>query len=521
MLDEQLRTAAKMMSSFEPPATVAGAADIYGNVGLVAKGSWMCDTAGVTEPWQYRGGLLSAFQDTLAKHDRLISTFGPSATVAGGADIYGNVGLVAKGGRMPDTAGLTEPWQYRGGLLSAFQDTLAKHDRLISTFGPSATVAGGADIYGNVGLVAKGGRMPDTAGLTEPWQYRGGVASAVQDSLAEHQRMQDQMMKSLGPLATAGPADMYATAGSSVTKGIMVGESFGFAKSLDAQRRLTDSSGLQGMFAAQNLPKGWAAIDEAIAAQKRIERPWTHYGAAAMAAGAGMHKTPGMTATIAGYGSAAGGVDQLGGFASGLVGTGLLAKLDGAIAGMQKGSTDLSSLMTATRGIADFASSLTDVGGIARVNDEISRVERSFAIPSAVTDIARTLAGSAQMTRTVRGVDPFTGLAVPMGIGDYLRAPGVADTLSKVWPATDLSDDITADKRVIVPDPLKDSLLRLPTISERRFGLAAIWALRELVAYVDLEAGVTPPGHVMQLVSLLWAVAFAWSEFLERKSSGC
>lgn len=177
--------------------------------------------------------------------------------------------------------------------------------------------------------------------------------------------------------------------------------------------------------------------------------------------------------------------------------------------------------MTATRGIADFASSLTDVGGIARVNDEISRVERSFAIPSAVTDIARTLAGSAQMTRTVRGVDPFTGLAVPMGIGDYLRAPGVADTLSKVWPATDLSDDITADKRVIVPDPLKDSLLRLPTISERRFGLAAIWALRELVAYVDLEAGVTPPGHVMQLVSLLWAVAFAWSEFLERKSSGC
>lgn len=156
---------------------------------------------------------------------------------------------------------------------------------------------------------------------------------------------------------------------------------------------------------------------------------------------------------------------------------------------------------------------------LTRITEGISRIERAFANPSTVTDMARALAGSVQMAGTVRGVDPFTGLAVPTGIGDYLRASGVADTLTKVWPAVDLSHGVTADKHVIVPDRLKDSLLWLPTIGERRFGLVATFALTKIIGYMYLETGVTPPGHVIDLVYVLLAVLTVCSEAVERKSS--
>jgi hypothetical protein len=68
------------------------------------------------------------------------------------------------------------------------------------------------------------------------------------------------------------------------------------------------------------------------------------------------------------------------------------------------------------------------------------------------------------------------------------------------------------------PPLLYDRLLWLPSVAQRRVYLAAIWALKELVSYMDLEANVPPPGHVLQLVSLLWAVAFALSELIEYES---
>jgi hypothetical protein len=68
------------------------------------------------------------------------------------------------------------------------------------------------------------------------------------------------------------------------------------------------------------------------------------------------------------------------------------------------------------------------------------------------------------------------------------------------------------------PHLLYDRLLWLPSIAQRRVYLAALWALKELVSYVELETNVPPPGHVLQLVSLLWAVAFAMSELIEYES---
>jgi hypothetical protein len=494
MLDEQRRTAARMMSSFGPSATMTKAADIHATAGLVAKGSVMGEPFGLPKSLDAQNvaaGIMRV-QEELDERQRMqdkLSSFGLSATVAGAVDVHGNFGTVAKAGWMPDTAAVTKSWQPRDGVASAVKDTLADHrrtqDRMMKSLGPSATVAGGADIYGKLGPVAKAGWMRDTAAVTKSWQYRAGVASVVQDTLAEQQRMQDRMMKSLGPSATvAGGADIYATAGL-VAKGSVVGESFGFAKSLD----------------------------EAIAAQKRMEHPWTDYGAAAM--GAGIHKTPGMTAAIAGYGSAARGVDQLGGFASGLVGAGLLARLDETIAGMHKGSMDLSSLITATGGIADFASSLTDVGGIARVNDEIARIERSFAIPSAATGIARTLAGSAQMARTVRGVDPFTGLAVPMGIGGY---PSTSDVVGgQAMPAGG-----PTEPTLIVPSAAESALLLdwlrdHPSTHEQALRVCdALSGLYVFLALVEAEAHINPSPVVLQTQAWSALVLFVFQLLLRR-----
>jgi hypothetical protein len=283
--------------------------------------------------------------------------------------------------------------------------------------------------------------------------------------------MQDRMMKSLGPLATvAGPAEMFGKLGS-VAKGSVVGESFGFAKSLDAQRRLADSFGVQGMFAAQNLPEGWAAIDEAIAAQKRMEHSWTHYGAAAIATGAGMHKTPGMTATIAGYGSAVGGVDQLGGFASGLVGAGLLAKLDETIAGMHKGSMDLSSLMTAAGGIAGMR------------------------------------AATAGFSSVMKGVDPLHGVSVPMGIGGYPSMSGVV--AGQAMPPGGSTEPTlvvpTAAESALILDWLRD---HAPTPQQAASVCDALNGLWVLVALVEAEAHINPSPVVLQ--TQVWSVAVLW-----------
>jgi hypothetical protein len=421
---------------------------------------------GVAAAYDLAQCLTSPVQTMLAQQERLRATVmqssGRSATMAGAADIYGTAGLVAKGGGVCGPFGFANSLYAYPGVASAVKDTLAEHrrmqDRMMKSLGPSATVAGGADIYGKLGPVAKTGWMPDTAAVTKSWQSRAGVASAVKDTLAEHRRMQDRMMKSLGPSATvAGTADIYGTAGL-VAKGSVVSEPFGFAKSLDAHR------GAAYMSPEQNQVGEMLRTLDSLTASAR----------AAVA-----HGTLGLVTGVSGYSPGFNGV----------------------------------------RTIADFASSLIDAGGRARINDEIERVERSFVIPSAVTDMARTLAGSAQLAGIIEGVDPFTGLAVPMGIGDYLRAPGVVDTLSEAWPALDLSDDITADKRVIVPDPLKDSLLWLPTIGERRFGLAATFALTKIIGYMYLETGVTPPGHVIDLVYVLLAVLTVCSEAVERKSS--
>jgi hypothetical protein len=416
---------------------------------------------------------------------RMMSSFGPSATMAKAADIYATAGLVAKGSVMGEPFGLPKSLdaQNVAADIMRVQEELDERQRMqdkLSSFGLPATVAGAVGVHGKFGTVAKTGWMPDTSGVAKAWQSQTGIGSAVQDKVHELERMHDRVMRDFGsPASVAGAADMYGISGPLAAKESLARGGFGLATSLD----------------------------ETIAAQKRMEHPWTDYGAAAMATGAGMHKTPGMTATIAGYGSAAGGVDQLGGFASGLVGAGLLAKLDETIAGMDKGSMDLSSLMTATGGIADFASSLTDVGGIARVNDEIARVERSFAIPSAVTDIARTLTGSAQMARTVRGVDPFTGLAVPMGIGGYPSTSGVVG--GQAMPAGG-----PTEPTLIVPNAAESALLldwlrdRAPTPQQAASVCDALNGLWLVVALVEAEAHINPSPVVLQ--TQVWSAAVLW-----------
>jgi hypothetical protein len=39
--------------------------------------------------------------------------------------------------------------------------------------------------------------------------------------------------------------------------------------------------------------------------------------------------------------------------------------------------------------------------------------------------------------------------------------------------------------------------------------------LKELISYLDLETNTPPSGHLMPLMSLLWAIAFALSEYIE------
>ena len=421
-----------------------------------------------------------------------MSSFGPSATMTKTADIYATAGLVAKGGGVREPFGFADSLYAHPGVASAVRDTLAEQqrmqDRMMKSLGPSATVAGSADVYATAGLAAKAGWMPDTSGVTKSWQSQAGIGSAVQDKVHELERMHDRVVRDFGsPASVAGAADIYAISGPLAAKESLARGGFGLATSLD----------------------------EAIAAQKRMEHPWADYGAAAMATGAGMHKAPGMAATIASYGSAAGGVDQLGGFASGLVGAGLLAKLDETIAGMHKGSMDLSSLMTATGGIADPASFLTDVRGLARITDEISRLERSSAIPSAVTGMARTLAGSAQMARTVRGVDPFTGLAIPMGIGAYPSMSGVV--AGQATPAGG-----PTEPTLIVPSAAESALLldwlrdHASTHEQALRVCDALSGLYVFLALVEAEAHINPSPVVLQTQAWSALVLFVFQLLLRR-----
>jgi hypothetical protein len=80
---------------------------------------------------------------------------------------------------------------------------------------------------------------------------------------------------------------------------------------------------------------------------------------------------------------------------------------------------------------------------------------------------------------------------------------------------SDFEDELSGSDTDEAPELLSDRLLWMPEIRQRRVFLAAVWALKELVDFVDLESGVVPPGHVLQLVSLLWAIAAALSEWIE------
>jgi hypothetical protein len=328
-------------------------------------------------------------------------------------------------------------------------------DRMMKSLGPSATVAGGADIYGKLGPVGTAGWMPDTAGVAKSWQSRAGVASAVQDRLAEQQRMQDRMMKSLGPLATvASPADMYGIAGSTVANGGVVGEPFGFAKSLDAHRGAAYISPVHNR------------VGEMLKSLDSL----TTSARAAVAYG-----TLGSVTGVGGYGPGFGRV----------------------------------------RTIADSASFLTDVRGLARITDEISRLERSFAIPSTVTDMARTLVGSVQMAGTVRGVDPFTGLAVPMGIGGYPSMSGVVGR--QAMPAGG-----STEPTLIVPNAAESALLLdwlrdHPSTHEQASRVCeALTALCLFAVLIETEANISPSPVVVQAQALSAVVLFILQCLLRR-----
>lgn len=218
---------------------------------------------------------------------RVMSSFGPSATIGRAAEFYGTAGSVAEGGGVCEPFGFAKSLDAYRGVASAVQDSLAEHDRLMSSFGSPSTVAGGgAGIYGKLGPVAKAGWMPDTAGVTNSWQSRAGVASVVRDTLAEQQRMQDQLMKSLGPLATvASPGDMYGIAGSSVAKGSVMREPFGFTKSLDAHNAAADIRRVQ----------------DTLAAQERMREKLMGYDTVAASA-ARAYAMPGLVTGVGGYG---------------------------------------------------------------------------------------------------------------------------------------------------------------------------------------------------------------------------
>ena len=362
--------------------------------------------------------------------DRMMKSLGPSATIGRAAEFYGTDWSVAKRGGVCEPFGFAKSLDAYRGVASAVQDRLTEHDRLMSSFGLPATVAGGADIYGKLGPVAKAGWMPDAAAVTKSWQSRAGVVSAVRDTLAEQQRMQDRMMKSLGPSATvAGPAEMFGKLGP-VVKGSVVGEPFGFAKSLDTQR------GAAYISPAHNRVGEMLKSLDALTTSAR----------AAVAYG-----TLGSVTGVGGYDPGFGRVPT----------------------------------------IADSASFLTDVRGLARITDEISRLERSFAIPSTVTDMARTLAGSVQMAGTVRGVDPFTGLAVPMGIGGYPSVTGVVGR--QTMPAGG-----PTESALIVPTAAESTSLldwfrnHAPSHGQAAYACHALAILHGLAMSVEYEANIDP-----------------------------
>jgi hypothetical protein len=399
--------------------------------------------------------LTSPVQTMLAQQERLRATVmqssGPSATIGRAAEFYRTDWSVAKRGGVCEPFGFAKSLDAYRGVAPTVRDRLAEHDRLISSFGSPATVAGGADIYGKLGSVAKTGRIPDTIGVTKPWQSRAGVASAVRDTLAEQRRMQDRMMKSLGPSATvADGADVFATAGL-VAKGSVVGESFGFAKSLDTDNAAADIRRVQ----------------DTLAAQERMREKLMGYDTVATQSAAAAYGTLGSATGVGGYGPGFGRVPT----------------------------------------IADSASFLTDVRGLARITDEISRLERSFAIPSTVTDMARTLAGSVQMAGTVRGVDPFTGLAVPMGIGGYPSMSGVV--AGQAMPAGG-----PTEPTLIVPNAAESALLldwlrdRAPTPQQAATVCDALNGLWLFVALVEAEAHINPSPAVLQ--TQVWSAAVLW-----------
>ena len=378
---------------------------------------------------------------------KMMDSLGPSALMATAADISATAGSVAKGSVMGEPFGFAKSLDAYRGVASAVQDSLAEQ---MSSFGPSALTATTADIYAIAGSVAKAGWMPDTAAVTKSWQSRAGVASAVKDTLAEQQRMQDRMMKSLGPSATvAGGADVYATAGL-VAKGSVVGEPFGFAKSLDARR-------------------GDAYISPAHNQVGEMLRTVDSLTASARAAVA--YGTLGSVTGVSGYGPGLNGV----------------------------------------RTIADFASSLTDTGGLARINDEIARLEKSFAIPSALTDIARTLAGSAQLAGTIKGLDPF----VPMRIAGYPSTSGVVS--GQAMPAGGPTGPAlvvpTAAESALILDWLRDH----PSTHEQALRVSdALNGLWVFVALVEAEAHINPSPVVLQSQAWSALVLFVFQLLLRR-----
>jgi len=409
---------------------------VMNSFGTVAKTGWMPDTSGVAEPWQYRGGVASTVLDSLAEHDRLMQSFGPSATMTKAADIYATAGLVAKGSVKGEPFGLPKALdaQSVAADILRVQEELDEHQRMqdkLSSFGLSATVAGGADIYGKLGTVAKAGWMPDTSGVAKAWQSQTGIGSAFQDKLSELERMQDRVMRSFEPPASvAGTADMYGIAGPSVAKGSMVGEPFGFAKSLDAHR-------------------GAAYVSPAHKRVDEMLRSLDSLTASARAAVA-----YGMLGSVAG----------VGGYGPGFSGVGTIAGL---------------------------VPSLTDVGGLARITDEIARAEGSFAIPSAVTDTARTLAGSAQLAGTITGVDPSTGLVVPKGIDEYLRASAVAGghAMPTGGPTQPVLVVPTAAESASLLEWLRDHKPTHPQAVRVCYVLAA---LHPLAMFIEYEANMDP-----------------------------
>ncbi len=98
---------------------------------------------------------------------------------------------------------------------------------------------------------------------------------------------------------------------------------------------------------------------------------------------------------------------------------------------------------------------------------------------------------------------------------------GLASAALDEFPNADVDglssfeDELSSSDSADAPELLSDRLLWLPEIRQRRIFLAAILALKECVSFIDLETGVPAPGHVLQLVSLLWAVAAALSEWIE------